>query len=203
MRLSSRLLAAASLPVAALLTLAGVASGSASAAAPARHGTGLRAGAGAELPAICHPGPGLASCYTMTLTTSGAVTVRSDSALPETAPCSRYLSSVAGGGTEVPLPTLAFEDYRGQLSVNLEGWKGPGTYPIETSADEGGARHFAVTFSLGSTSYGALEPKAKPATGSAVVRANGSVTVEFAGLTSYGHPSRTLAGVATYHCQEI
>jgi hypothetical protein len=140
----------------------------------------------------------------MTLTTSGAVTLRGSSSMPEDARCDRYLSSVAGGGTEVPLPTLSVNDYKDELTVNLEGWKGPGTYPLAKRLNEGTASYASVSLTVGSTkTYGTLEAGAKPATGSAVVRSDGSVTVTFKGLAAYGHASKTVSGTAKYSCQDI
>ena len=128
---------------------------------------------------------------------------RGTSSDAEDYPCRRYLAETAGGGTEAPLPEGSLDDYRYSFSANLEDFKGAGTYPMESGTSEASRRYFAATLVAGPVSYGPLVAGHPPATGSAVVRADGSVSITFKDLRSIAHSSKTVSGTADYTCRNI
>ena len=154
----------------------------------------------------CYKDPGIASCYTMTLRVTGAQKVHGTTEMSEGFSCRQYLSKTAGGGTEVPLPTISLNGGKDTFSANLEGWKGPGTYKLQSAHNNksflsvGGSDGLLV----GQVNYSApVQGATKPAKATAVVGANGDVSIAFSNLAAVGKPTRVISGEAQYSCKNI
>jgi hypothetical protein len=152
----------------------------------------------------CFKGPGIASCYTMTLVVRGSQTIRGTGYRTEQSKCGGVLSAIAGGGTEVLLPVLSVNGGKAQFTAALEGWKGPGTYKLHTAQSKS---FVAVSGSGGGLTVGNLEYQAsvagakKQASVTATIGQNGAVHISFANLAATNQPTKTVSGQATYTCQ--
>jgi hypothetical protein len=154
----------------------------------------------------CYTGPGIASCYTMTLTVTGDQSLHGTTQMSEQYSCRQFLSKTAAGGTEVPLPILSLNNFKDHFNASLEGWKGPGTYNLQSPHNN---TSFISVGNRGGVTVGRLnystpvQGEKKPAKVTAVVTANGAVSITFSNLALNGHPSRTVSGHAQYSCKNI
>lgn len=159
----------------------------------------------AGIPRSCYWGPDSKSCYTDTLTTWGGVRVHGSEGISFGVPCDRVLSSsrveTQVTGWLVFLPPLGFDRVRNTdrygLAVTLDNWKGPGTYPVETSSN------YKKPFMSMAVVVGGLNYESVPgiSRGSAVVRSDGSVSLAFSGLAAL-NTSQKVSGTALYSCRD-
>ncbi|GAC1338496.1 MAG: hypothetical protein NVSMB29_04370 [Candidatus Dormibacteria bacterium] len=164
-------------------------------------------GGGAGGSSLCRfGGGGDSACYTATLTVTGATSVSGSVTTPQLnrGSCQTWMSKFAAGSSDrgVELPGVTLSNGAG-FSASLEGWKGPGSYPLGSRA---GTSYLTFGGNGGVTANGVLYsgPVAgatKTAAATAVVQADGSFTVTFSDLADSNNPSRTVSGSAAYTCK--
>lgn len=181
-------------------TTAGGGGGSTSAPAFTLPGGGKGAGS------LCSFGcGGNSACYTATLTATGATSVSGSATTPQPdrGSCQTWMSKFAAGSSDhgIELPGITLSDGTA-FSANLEGWKGPGSYPLGLTEPShlsfGGSGGLLVN---GVDYTGPVAGAAQMATATADVQADGSFTITFSNLADSDSPSRTVSGSAVYTCK--
>jgi hypothetical protein len=144
--------------------------------------------------------------YTVTLTVTGDQHLHGTMQMSEQYSCRQFLAKKAAGGTEVPLPQIALNNFKDSFEASLEGWKGPGTYKLQSPHNN---TSFISVGNLGGVTVGRqnystpVQGETKPANVTAVVTANGAISITFSNLALNGQPSRTVSGHAQYSCKNI
>jgi hypothetical protein len=155
----------------------------------------------------CVAAPGIASCYTDTLTISGAVSVHEVSTTTEQQTCASYLLHAAAKNSgRVPLKFVLTDGVA--FVATLEGFRGPGLYTLSAAQGNGGS---ALSFGPeggvivgGKTAYTApVRGTTSTTTATAIAESNGDVRISFSNLADSANPSRTVSGLATLTCKNI
>jgi hypothetical protein len=170
-------------------------------------GSGTASPGGASRATLgCVATPGIASCYTDTLTVSGAVSVHQAITTTEQQTCASYLLHAATKNFgDVPLKFVLTDG--AAFVATLTGFRGPGLYTLSAQGNGGSALSFGPEGGVivgGKTAYTApVRGTTSTTTATAIVESNGDVRISFSNLADSADPSHTVSGLATLTCKNI
>jgi hypothetical protein len=149
-------------------------------------------------------------CYTETLQLTGAVQASGiDQAGEYSNTCQTWMADYANqNGGEVQLPQLILGTQGNTVElggVTLEGWKGAGTYALQTSGS-GTSSYVSLggeggVIANANATYTVIESPTSPQSVNVTVESDGSFNVAFQNLANSSNPSQLVSGEAQYTCK--
>lgn len=150
-------------------------------------------------------------CYTETLQLTGAVKAHGSAKTAEfTGKCKSWMADYAKqNGAQVELPQIVLGKQGDVIDLGAviwDGWKGPGTYPLDVSGggtssyvslgDEGG-----ITVNA-KTTYTTVDNPTHPQKVNVTVKSDGSLAIVFQNLANGDDPSQVVSGSAQFMCKD-